>query len=129
GIYQNMRSICEDCLTPFVEASRALHETIAYLRCYVGLAVMSGADVIAQHLEALAIKFGYPAFDDLPNRMRVKKSRDESNFDFFSSQSLARRAGGRVSRPDHVIHNGAIQFLKFVIIHALAGQIEGRPEI
>src|SRR5262249_49235540 len=107
-IYQNMWGICEDRLPPVVEASRTLHETIARFRRNVGFAIVSAADVVATHFKTLAIQFGDPTLDDLPNRMRIKKRRDESDLNFFSGVRLLRHAGSRISRPDHMIDNGAI---------------------
>src|SRR5262249_12567038 len=62
-INQNVWSIGENRSAPVIETSRALHEPVTQARGDFGFLIARVANMIADYLEALAIKLGDPAFN------------------------------------------------------------------
>src|SRR5580700_1534113 len=115
-----MRRILRDRRPPRIERTWPRNKTLAQRGCYLGLAVLLDAGVIAEYAKARPVEHLQPALDrNLPVRMLAEEAADDGEPDRFVRSGSGRHVEGLVSG-SHDLADGRTELrLQLAIVAAL----------
>src|ERR1700680_3563402 len=120
-----MRSSLQDRLAPAVERQRSLDEALAKRRRGLGLGVLLGAGVIAEHLEPPAVQLAQPALDrDFPVGMLAEEPADDPYPDRLARLWRTRQCRRGISLGHDATDQRSVERLQVAGVAALIGQVE-----